>query len=112
MTDYDSVRQCCSDKKICKRCWAFIVLAAKVVDAILRADFGFSQLLWVYSGRRGIHCWVSDRAALELNDDQRKSIVGWIDVVKGGAKQDKKINLPRPLHPAIQCVARGRVVPS
>lgn len=102
MTDYDSIRTCCSDKKICRRCWAFITMAARVVDGILRNDFGFNHLLWVYSGRRGIHCWVSDHACLSLNDDQRRAIVNYIDVIKGGAKQDKKVNLPRPLHPSVE----------
>lgn len=64
-------------------------------------DFGFDHRLWVYSGRRGIHCWVSDPAALALTDDQRRAIVNYIEVIKGGAKQEKKVNLPRPLHPSM-----------
>lgn len=76
-------------------------MAVKVLDRALRDDFGFKHLLWVYSGRRGIHCWISDPAALLLTDEQRKAIVGYLEVVKGGAQMDKKVNLPRPLHPSL-----------
>ncbi len=64
-------------------------------------DFGFKHLLWVYSGRRGIHLWISDPAALALSDDQRKAIVNYVELIKGGAKMDKKVDLKRPLHPSI-----------
>lgn len=60
-------------------------------------DFGFSHLLWVYSGRRGIHCWVSDPAALALTDEQRRAIVNYIEVIKG----DKKVGVGRSMHPML-----------
>lgn len=61
--------------------------------------------MWVYSGRRGIHCWISDASALNLSDEQRKSIVGHLEVIKGGAAQQKKVELFRPLHPFLRtCV--------
>ena len=126
MTDYDAVRTCCQDKQMCKRCWGYIVLATKVLDRILRGsysshssssmrklilvcarkdDFGFQHLLYVYSGRRGIHIWISDPSALDLTDDQRKAIVGYIEIVKGGMGKEKKVALIRPLHPSIECVS-------
>ena len=105
MTDYDEIRTCCSGKGICKRCWGFIAAAVKVLDNALRDQFGYNRILWVYSGRRGIHCWVSDEEAMNLTDEQRKSILGWLEVIKGGKEMIKKVNIRsvgRPLHPAVK----------
>ena len=107
MTDYDEIRTCCSGKGICKRCWGFIAVAVKVLDKSLRSHFGYQHLLWVYSGRRGIHCWVSDEEALNLTDDQRKAIMGWLEVIKGGKDMVKKVNVRLaggPLHHSLRYV--------
>lgn len=107
MTDYDSIRTCCSDASICSRCWAFIAVAVKVLDQSIRNNFGYKYLLWVYSGRRGIHLWISDKEAMELTDDQRKALMGWMTVIQGGKDQHKKVNVrlsSRPLPPSLRCV--------
>ncbi|CAE6457758.1 unnamed protein product [Rhizoctonia solani] len=110
MTDYDSIRTCCVGKGICRRCWKFIAVAVKVLDRTLRQDFGYKHLMWVYSGRRGIHLWISDKEAMDLTDDERRAIVQYIEVVKGGKDQTKKVNIrpsasgnaTGPIHPALQ----------
>lgn len=99
LTDYDDIRTCCSDKKICQKCWKFVTMSIKIVDVALREDFGFNHIMWVYSGRRGAHAWISDKEARELNDDRRKALAGYLEVIKGGAQGGKRVNVKRPLHP-------------
>ncbi|KAF7795624.1 hypothetical protein EIP86_006789 [Pleurotus ostreatoroseus] len=105
MTDYDSIRTCCSDAAICSRCWVFITAAVRVLDQGIREQFGYTHLLWVYSGRRGIHLWISDKEAMELSDDERRALVNWLTVIQGGKEMHKKVNVrlgSRPLPPSIK----------
>ncbi|KAL2835044.1 hypothetical protein BDW59DRAFT_137013 [Aspergillus cavernicola] len=99
LTDYDDIRTCCTKANICEKCWAFVTMAIKVVDAALRQDFGFEHILWVYSGRRGAHAWVCDPRARNLPDDRRRAVANYLDLVRGGTQSGKRVNLKRPLHP-------------
>ncbi|KAI0754234.1 prim-pol domain-containing protein [Daedaleopsis nitida] len=104
MTDYDSIRTCCSGADICRKCWSFIAVAVRVLDRGLRDQFGYKHLMWVYSGRRGIHLWVSDNEALELTDDERATVVKWLTIISGGKEMHKKVNVrmgTRQLPPSI-----------
>ncbi len=93
MTDYDSIRTCCSGAAICKRCWGFIAAAVKVLDKAIRDQFGYEHLLWVYSGRRGIHLWISDQEAVDLTDDQRRAVVNYLTVVATSKEASKHLNV-------------------
>ncbi|KAH0608444.1 uncharacterized protein H6S33_001578 [Morchella sextelata] len=99
LTDYDEVRTCCDKANICIKCWQFITVAIKIVDAALRDDLGFKHIMWVYSGRRGAHAWVCDRKARELDDMKRRAVISYLEVIKGGNQAGKKVNVWRPLHP-------------
>lgn len=99
LTDYDDIRTCCDKANICLQCWGFVTMAIKVMDAALREDFGFEHIMWVYSGRRGAHAWISDKAAREMDDERRKALAGYLEVVRGGSQGGKRVIVKRPLHP-------------
>lgn len=98
MDDYDTFRTCCSGAQVCDKCWKFISLAMKIMETVLVDDFGYEVFFWVFSGRRGAHCWVSDRRARTLNDLQRRNVLDYVNVVKDRSAE-KRIALKRPYHP-------------
>lgn len=98
MTDYDDVRTCCTGANICQKCWVLMTTAMKVVDRGLRDDFGFKRLLWVYSGRRGIHCWVCDKGARELSNDARTAVINYMSIFFTGTEGNRKAEVTVPLH--------------
>ena len=63
------------------------------MDAGLRQDFGFKHILWVYSGRRGVHCWVADDAARALTNEGRGAVADYFSVVAGNDNQTKKVTM-------------------
>ena len=65
-------------------------VAVRVLDTTLRNDFGFRHIMFVFSGRRGMHAWVSDDAARKLTDEQRSAILDYINVFsKDGNARDE-----------------------
>ncbi|KDP44235.1 hypothetical protein JCGZ_05702 [Jatropha curcas] len=100
MSDYDNVRYCCLGADVCLDCWPLMTVAIKVIDTALRDDFGFNHILWVYSGRRGVHCWVCDGKARRLTNEQRAAIADYFRVYKGNENSNKRVSLAgHVLHP-------------
>eukprot|EP00727_Mastigamoeba_balamuthi_P007674 m51a1_g3527 hypothetical protein (395) ;mRNA; f:934289-936057 len=102
MDAYDDVRTCCKKEAICERCWPLVAAAVKVISHALRHCFGFKNLLWVFSGRRGIHCWVSDDRARKLANEAREAIVNFLTISKGGSEASQRVALRMPLYPELQ----------
>lgn len=78
MNDYDDVRTCCTGKTVCVKCWKLLIIAVEIIEKALAEDFGFTQLMFVFSGGRGLHIWVCDKRAMELKDSVRKALVDYL----------------------------------
>mmetsp|Transcript_19070 Transcript_19070/g.13838 ORF Transcript_19070/g.13838 Transcript_19070/m.13838 type:complete len:84 (-) Transcript_19070:547-798(-) len=70
------------------------------MDNTLRNDFGFKSLLWVFSGRRGIHCWVCDSSARFLLNEGRSAVTDYCNLGVGN-EQSGKLKIQHPLHPML-----------
>lgn len=101
LTDYAEVQSQRKDEKPSsmwvRGAWRYMAVAIKLVTQVLKDDFGFQHLLWVFSGRRGVHCWVCDSKARLLTDQQRTAVIKYLSLIIGS-----KVETRFPLHPSLQ----------
>ena len=100
MNDYDDVRTCCQGANVCERCFAYLKIAMKVIQDTVSEDFDFSNLLWVFSGRRGIHAWVCDEEARAMTNEMRSAVVNYCNI--GIGNENSRLRLDYPLHPRLR----------
>lgn len=107
ISDYDDVRRCCQGAKVCSDCWPMMSIAVKILERTLNRDFGYDKLLFVFSGRRGIHCWVLDEKARFLDKTARVALANYCQITVNASAQ---IHSSFALHPmenaALQIIDR------
>jgi DNA primase small subunit len=104
VTDYELQKETIwNGTSMSKTIWPFMAAVVKVLDVALREDFGFKHLLWIYSGRRGIHCWVCDPEARALTNEGRSAVADYLSVEVGNESNGRKVELKGSvLHPRLQ----------
>lgn len=86
-SDYDEIRSCCKEKKFCEKCYIIVLLSCKLLHYLMKSttrhfnvlgSFGFNDIKWFFSGRRGLHCWIFDSRALSLSSSIRKALTNYL----------------------------------
>lgn len=69
--------------QLCSRCWCFVKSSMVIMNYILTQRLGFKEVLFVFSGSKGYHCWVFDDDVKYYSEEQRAAIVNyfvpWVD---------------------------------
>ena len=87
LSDYDDIRTCCDGKTACSKCWIFIRAATKAITLIMDEAFDYSKILWIYSGRRGVHGWFYDDDIHLLPRIQREAMMKAINFIDPKTKR-------------------------
>lgn len=76
ITDYTRFCPCHPAKSLCPGCCPYITGSYMILKFILHKLLGFSErnLLWVFSGGKGIHCFVNAQTALTLGKEERLAL--------------------------------------
>lgn len=82
-----------------------MVIAVKILERAIRDDFGWKHLLWVFSGRRGIHCWICDESARKLLPSERGSFIDYLAILSAGDPKRSNVN-----HHSVRSVAKNKII--
>ncbi len=98
--EYDLVRICgCSGGNYCIDCWSLIQDAAMFIDETMREDFGFTDIRWIFSGRRGVHGWVISPLAREFDQSIRVAILDYLSFVHDIKRSQSVDDVPKEAKP-------------
>ncbi len=95
INEYDPVRICgCKGREYCHQCWGLIQEAAEIIDETLKDDFGYKERIWVFTGGRGLHCWVKDKKTFLYSPRQRDAVVGYMQMIHDPKGQQRVDSIP------------------
>jgi DNA primase small subunit len=63
----------------CDAAYPVSAAAAYILRRVLQRAFGYTDILIVYSGRRGVHVHVFDEKAMALTDEGRAAVLDYVD---------------------------------
>ena len=70
--------------------WPILNLAIDVSKRLLKEAFGLEEVVCFYSGRRGVHIWVMDERAWQMDDEERATVLEFMScpLDKAGVAKD------------------------
>ena len=98
--EYDLVRTCgCKGDQYCKDCWSLVQDAAIFIDETMKQDFGFKEVIWIFSGRRGVHGWVMDKFTQDFDQAQRVAILNYLTFIHDEKRTQSIEEIPNEAKP-------------
>lgn len=100
INDFDLVRTCgCQGYTYCTECWSLVQDTVLFIDETMRQDFGFTDITWLFSGRRGVHGWIKDKIANSFDQAQRVAILNYLTMVHDQKRTQTIEEIPNEAKP-------------
>jgi len=81
ITDYNRFCECREFKKgVCDICWLHMEGSYLILNHFLLNRLGYKKenLLWEFSGSKGIHCFINEKKAIKLSNEERINLFNLI----------------------------------
>lgn len=84
LTDFHRFCECGDKKQICSICWLHIEGSVLILSHFLLEvlQYNESNILWVFSGGKGVHCIVNNITSLDLSDSERVRLHKQVSISK------------------------------
>ncbi len=100
INDFDLVRTCgCQGYAYCTECWSLVQDTVLFIDETMRQDFGFTDITWLFSGRRGVHGWIKDKITNSFDQAQRVAILNYLTMVHDQKRTQTIEEIPNEAKP-------------
>lgn len=85
ITDFTRFCGCRELKRLCPACWVQMQGASLILDYLLEEQLGYAEKhrLWVFSGGKGLHCFVNDCKAMKMGDKERMQLHKRLSITAG-----------------------------
>lgn len=95
VTDYDHLGIEPSNLAACDAAWPYVAFGAKVVSHLLKEAFTLLNVIYAYSGRRGLHMWILDDQSAGMTQWMRSTIAGMINYSSKPEEWSKLLHIAR-----------------
>jgi DNA primase catalytic subunit len=84
-TDFTRYCSCQGLKRLCPACWFQMQGASLILEHLLENSLGYERrhCLWVFSGCKGLHCFVNEPSVMNLSDKERKQLYKRLFIASG-----------------------------
>jgi DNA primase small subunit len=65
----------------------------------MKEDFGFKNIVWIFSGRRGVHAWIKEKNAQEFDRTQRRAILDYLTFIHNPTRTQSIEDIPSEAKP-------------
>ena len=85
ITDFTRFCACRGVKRLCPACWFHLQGSSLILQHMLENMLGYEErhCLWVFSGRRGLHCLVNAPTVMNLSDRERGQLYKRLSITMG-----------------------------